>query len=200
MQRGPVINSSPAAPGTGFAIQTGIYAKRKLSARTGVSMGLDFSAFTTKQRTGILINNAAVISNSLFSSSVSNYYSTGTLAAHTSHYYYLELPVSFHWQLNKGVKLPLLWKNGFSTGMLAGSNAMIYSPASNVFYRDNHLLNKMQFSYETGISVRLLNKTRHPFTIGAVYNYHFSRLQKVNTYGGDHLSSFGVQAGWIFKK
>jgi hypothetical protein len=197
---GPVTPPSPPEPSGGFAWQAGFYAKRKLSSRIGVSAGLDFSALSTTQRTGVLLYNSAVIRNDLYLSSVSNYYSNGTVGAHTNRYYYLQVPVYFHWQVNKGKKLPILWKNGLSFGGLVASDAIIYSAASNVFYRDKNLLNKTQLSYQSGVYVKLFNRTANPLTVGALVNYHISNLEKVDTERRNHLASFGLQLGWIFKK
>jgi hypothetical protein len=197
---GPVTPTSPPEPGSGFAWTVGGYAKRKLSARTGISAGLDFSALSTTQRTGVLLYNSAVIRNDFFLSAVSNYYSNGTVGSHVNRYYYLQVPILFHWQLNKGNKLPITWKNGLSFGALVGSDAVIYSAASNVFYRDKQLLNKSVLTYQSGVYVKLFNRKANPLSVGALVNYNFSSLEKVETERRNHLASFGLQLGWIFKK
>jgi hypothetical protein len=197
---GPQSPVSPAQPGRGFAWQAGVYAKKKLSKRTGLSVGLDFSAFSTRQRTGILLYNNALIRNDAFTSAVSNYYSNGTAGVRTNRYYYLQVPVYFHWQLTKGEKLPVTWKNGLSFGRMVASDAVIYSNVSNVFYEDDKLFNKTQLSYQSGVYLKMFNRTAKPVTIGAVVNYHLSNLEKINTDKNNHLLSFGLQVGWIFKK
>jgi hypothetical protein len=110
------------------------------------------------------------------------------------------VPILFHWQVNKGNKLPVIWKNGLSFGALVGSDAVIYSAASNVFYRDKQLLNKTMLAYQSGVYVKLFNRKANPLTVGALVNYHFSNLEKIETERRNHLASFGLQVGWIFKK
>ncbi len=203
LSTGPVqspVTSVPAEPVSGFAWQVGGYAKRKFTKRTGISAGLSFASFSTTQKTGVIVNSPGTISNFSYTSSVERYYRNGTGYSYTNHYYYLQIPVSFHWQLNKGEKLPLLWQNGFTTGFLTGSDALIYSPNYNVFYRDNGLLTKVQLSFQSGVYTKLFNQSKHPLTAGILFNYHLSRLQKISSDKGNHLASFGVQLGWIIKK
>ncbi len=190
----------PARPGNGFAWQTGVYAKRKLSARTGLSIGLNFSSYSATQFTGAFIDSVRTYNNNLYSFSARNFYRSGAASVYKNHYYYLELPVSFHWQINKGAKLPLVFHNGLSAGFFTGSDALVYNSNSNVFYKDNKSFNKIQVSYQSGLYAKLFNRSRNPLTAGILFNYHFSKLQKVNINGGNHLTSFEVQLGWILKK
>ena len=189
-----------AQPGNGFAWQMGVYAKRKLSVRTGFSIGLNFSAYSTKQLTGVFVDSLRTYTNNLYSSSVREFYRAGTGTTYKNHYYYLQLPISFHWQINKGAKLPLIFHNGLSAGFFTGSDALVYNSGSNVFYRDNKSFNKIQVSYQSGLYAKLFNRSKNPLTAGVLFNYHFSKLQKVNINGGNHLTSFGIQLGWVLKK
>jgi hypothetical protein len=186
-----------AGPQKNFSWQIGFYAKRKLTKRTGFSAGLNFSSYSTIQQTGAFVDSSRIYNNRLYSSSVSNFYRNGTVADYNNHYYYLQLPLSFHWQINKGIKLPLVWQNGFSASFLTGSDALVYDSGSNVFYHDNKLLYKTQVAFQSGLYIKLFNKSKNPLTAGVLYNYHFSKLEKVNLSGSNHLSSFGVQLGWL---
>lgn len=190
----------PSDPEEGPYWQIGAYAKRKLSKRVGVSAGLQYSSFSTTQTIGKYIAIQTNISNSAYSSNVQYYYRSGDMTTYRNHYNYAQVPVALHWQVNKGNKLPITWQNGVTVGRLTKSDALIYTPNSNLFYHDNNLLNKTQFSMQTGVSAKLLSKTRHPVSIGFLFNYHFSHLQRVQTNGRDNMSSFGVNASWIIKK
>lgn len=190
----------PSDPEEGPYWQIGAYAKRKLSKRIGVSAGLQYSSFSTTQTIGKYIPIRTSIGNNAYSSNVQYYYRSGDVATYRNHYNYIQVPVALHWQINRGKKLPVTWQNGVTVGHLAKSDALIYTPNSNLFYHDNSLLNKTQFSMQSGLSARLLNKTKHPVSIGFLFNYHFSYLQKVQTNGKDNMTSFGVNASWIIKK
>ncbi len=196
----PTPRIQPAAPGSGFSGELGAYVKRKLNARTGLSIGLNFASYSTTQLTGAFVDSSRVFSSSRYSSSVQDFYRSGSAATYKNHYYYLQIPFSFHWQINKSTRMPLIFQNGLSFGIFTGSDALIYNSASNVFYKDNKSFNKIQLSYQSGLYARMFNRIKKPLTVGILYNYQLSRLQKVNINGGNHLSSFGLQLGWLLKK
>ena len=193
-------SASVAAPRKGFSWQLGLSAKRKLTTKTWISTGFNIAAYSTVQQTGVFIDSSMIFSNSFYSSSVRNFYRNGSAVSYTNHYYYLQIPFSFHWQINKGTSFPLVLQNGFSVGFLAGSDALVYSTTSNVFYRDNKLLNKVQLSYQAGLYTNLFKQSKKPMTAGILFNYHLNKLQKVNTTAGNHMASFGIQLGWKLKK
>lgn len=197
---GPLAPVTAAAPQNSFYWQAGVYAKRKLSKKTAVSAGMDFSAYTTVRATGVFIETSRMVNNGLSNFTVADYYYSGTSYTYKNRYYFIQIPVSFHWQFNKGKKLPLEWQNGLSAGWMTSTNALVYSPASNVFFKDNSSFNKFQLSYQTGVTARFFNKTKHPLTAGFVFNYHLSKLEKVKTTDGNHLASFGLRLGWVLKK
>jgi hypothetical protein len=197
---GPLAPVTAAAPQNSFYWQAGMYAKRKLSKKTAVSAGLDFSAYTTVRATGVFIETSRMVNNGLSNFTVADYYYSGTSYSYKNKYYFLQIPVSFHWQFNKGKKLPLEWHNGLSAGWMTSTNALVYSPASNVYFKDNSTFNKFQLAYQSGISTRFFSKAKHPLTAGVVFNYHLSKLEKVKTTDGNHLASFGLRLGWVLKK
>jgi hypothetical protein len=197
---GQVSTLAPAATQNGFSWQLGVYGIRELTKKTSVSLGINFSGYSTTQPAGIFVDSLRIYSNGRFVSSVNEFYRSGTGSYYKNHYYYLQAPIAFHWQINKSKKLPLFWQNGFSTGIFTGGNALVYNPASNVFYRDNKLFNKIQVAYQSGLYTKLWNQSKSLLTVGILFNYHLSKLQKVNTYGGNHLTSFGIQLGWSLKK
>ncbi len=197
---GPLAPVTAAAPQNSFYWQAGGYAKRKLSNKTAVSAGLDFSAYTTVRATGVFIETSRMVNNGLSNFTVADYYYSGTSSSYKNRYYFLQVPVSFHWQFNKGKKLPLEWQNGLSAGWMTSTNALVYSPASNVYFKDNSTFNKFQLAYQTGISTRFFSKAKHPLTAGFIFNYHLSKLEKVKTADGNHLASFGLRLGWVLKK
>ena len=192
---------TPAAPATGFMWQTAIYSKLILTKKISVSMGLNFSSYSTKQITGNFVDSLGNSPGALYSSGARGYYRSGTTGgSHINHYNFLEVPVSLHWQLNKGNKLPIVWQNGFATGFFIGGKPLVYNSISNIFYKDNKSVNKISFSYQSGLYAKLFNRNSNPITVGALFNYQLSKLQKEDIIGGNHLSSFGIQIGWLLKK
>lgn len=191
---------SPSQQRKGFAWQAGVYGKIKITARTWFSVGFNFSSYTTLQRTGVLADTAAVFSNSFYSSFINQFYRPGSQSAYKNHFYFLQLPLTFHWQVNKGIRIPVIFQTGLSPGILTGSNALAYNAGSNIFYRDNKSFNKMQLTWQAGLYTNFMNRSAHPLSAGILLNYHISNLQKVNTNGGNHLAAYGIQLGWLLKK
>jgi hypothetical protein len=196
----PAYQFAPSDPEEGAYWQVGVYAKRKVSKKLAVSAGVQMASFSTTQTLGKYVTIPTSVVNSAYSADIMNYYRTGDGTVYRNHYYYLQVPVALHWQFNKGKKLPLIVHTGITAGRLTSSDALVYTPNSNLFYRDNRLLEKMQFSAQSGVSAKLMQDKKHPVTIGVQFNYHLSRLQKVQTEGSNNMSSFGVHAGWIIKK
>lgn len=199
--------TSPAVPPTkpsttrnGLFLETGLQIKRKLNEKFGVSSGLFFSAYSNVQPTGSFRDTSIVINSGFSNVSVSGVYNTGEARSFTNHYYYLRLPVAFHWQFNKGNKIPLLWQNEISWAALISSKTLFYNASYNFFYRDEDLINKSQWIYRTVFSTQLFNKTDHPLFAGLQFDYHLRSLHKQTTMRPSHLSLLGIRLGWIIKK
>lgn len=197
---GPFIYTYPAEPGSGFAWEAGIHAIRKMTKKTSFSIGLAYSSLSTSQEIGGLVDSSRVIQNASYSTPVRTYYQSGKYTNYINHYNYIQLPVSLQWQVNKGRKIPLTWENGFALGWLSGSNALQYSERTNVFYRDNELLNNIQLSFQSGFQVKLFNSSNHPVTTGFSLNYNLTPLDKVYSNDRNHLFSMGWRLGCLLKK
>jgi len=158
-----------------------------------VSFGLSFSSFASPQPTGSFADSA-------ISADANGFYKSGNSSLYTNRYYYLQIPVMFHWQVNKGKRFPLVWQNGFSPSFLLGSNALIYNPSRNIFYRDRTSLNKVQLAFRSGLYSQFGTASKHPFSAGLFFNYNLTGLQKEYQYDRNHLLSFGVQLMMQLKK
>jgi hypothetical protein len=177
----------------GLFWEAGAFIQSNSKKKTNVSFGLSFSSFATPQPTGSFADSA-------ISADATGFYRSGNSSLYTNRYYYLQVPVMFHWQVNKGKRFPLIWQNGFSPSFSVGSNALIYNPSRSIFYRDNASLNKVQLAFRSGLYSKFGTASKHPFSAGLFFNYNFSGLQKEYQYNGNHLLSFGVQLMMQLKK
>jgi hypothetical protein len=177
----------------GLFWETGAYIQSNSKKKTNVSFGLSVSSFAIRQPTGSFADSA-------ISADASGFYRSGHSFLYTDRYYYLQVPVMFHWQVNKGNRFPLIWQNGFSPSFLLGSNALIYDPSRDIFYQDKTSLNKVQLAFRSGLYSKFGTASKHPFSAGLFFNYNFSGLQKKYQYGRNHLLSFGVQLMMQLKK
>ncbi len=194
---------APVPPGkssNGLYAMAGVNAKKKLGRKTAVSVGIDFSYYSTRQQTGVFVDSSRLVYAGDYSANATGYYRNGTASNRHSNYFFVSTPISIHWQLNKGKKIPLVWENSLSPRILLGSNALVYDAAYNIYYRDKGIFRKFQLSYQTGIYAQFGQATKHPFATGLFLNYHISQLQKVETDNRNHLLSFGVQVKWTLKK
>ena len=177
----------------GLFWETGAYIQSNSKKKTNVSFGLSFSSFASPQPTGSFADSA-------ISADANGFYKSGNSSLYTNRYYYLQIPVMFHWQVNKGKRSPLIWQNGFSPSFLLGSNALIYNSSRDIFYRDKTSLNKVQLAFRSGLYSKFGTASKHPFSAGLFFNYNLTGLQKEYQYDRNHLLSFGVQLMMQLKK
>ncbi len=177
----------------GLFWEAGIYAQKRSENRTTLSAGLTISSFSTRQHVGDFVD-------SLISTDANGYYRYGNRSVYKSRYYYLQVPLLFHWQLNKGKKFQLIWKNGLSLSVLLSSKALIYNGTVQGFYRDKTSMNKIQIAFRSGLYGSFGRNSAHPFSAGLFMNYNLSGLQGMNQFERNHLMSFGFQVLMPLKK
>ncbi len=214
IQSGGGLNNNPGAGGTfnqsyadsvplkGPAFQAGVFAKKQAGKNIAFSIGLNLAYFSGKQRVGSFVDSLRNSSNYFNAVTISSgFYRTGGTARFTNRYYYVQLPILLLWQLNKGLKMPVLYfENGLVPSMMAGSRALVYDPGGRIFFRDKKVYNSFSLLGQTGLTADLFSNKRNRLSVGLYYNYQFSRLQKISPPDFNHLSSFGIQLRWTKKK
>ncbi|HEV8273429.1 MAG TPA: hypothetical protein VGQ04_19075, partial [Chitinophagaceae bacterium] len=122
----PPGSQKPADVKPGFAFQAGAFAQRQLSSRTSFSLGLQYGYYSNiihvGNRRDSLINNNQ-FANVLDANGNNIYNAGGDTIKYTNQYHFIELPLSFQWQLNKNKTRPFIWSTGFTIGQLIASNA-----------------------------------------------------------------------------
>ena len=176
----PPVRQKPSDIKSGFALQVGVIAQRRLSSRTSISMGLQYGYYSNV--IGVGTRRDSLLNNNLFSSLLDRnddhiYNAGGDTVKFTNRYHFIELPLRFQWQLNKSKTNPLVWSTGFTIGQLIASNALMYDTAFNgIYYKNNKLLNKTQFSLSTGFSWTIANGKKAQWSLGPIANIHLNRL------------------------
>jgi Outer membrane protein beta-barrel domain len=191
----PQLNK-PTDSRSGLYFEAGIYAQKKLKKKTAVSIEFLVSSFSVRQPRGVFIDSVQGLS----SADANRSYRTGNSSVYNSRYYYLNIPLMFHWQLNRNSRIPLVWQNGLSPSLLLGSNALVYNRNAGILYRDNNSLNKVQLSFRSGLYAQFGAVSKNPFSAGLFFNYQFTGLQGSNGFDKNHLSSFGIQIRKTLKK
>jgi hypothetical protein len=118
---------------------------------------------------------------------------------HTNRYHFIELPVTYQLQLNKGNKLPVTWNAGFSVGYLAGANALVYDTlAGGVYFKQNNLLNKVHFNLNTGFAFRFGNKGKLQWSVGPEISLDMTKLMKEDPYTSKRYLLYGGISAKLF--
>jgi len=188
----------------GFAFQAGIFAQRRLSSRTSLSLGLQYGYYSN--RLGIGYRRDSLLNYSQFSNMLDGnqdhvYNAGGDTVKYTNRYHFIELPLRFQWQLNKSKTNPFVWSTGFTIGQLIASNAIMYDTAFNgIYYQNKSQLNKTQFSLSTGFSWTIANNKRVQWNLGPVANIHLNRLIDNPFENKKYLFFVGLRTGILFNR
>jgi len=160
-----------------FAFKAGIAAKKDISLRSQLSVGLQYAylgdhikaASTSTQA------NSQQGSSFLFSS----YYSAAPQKTHEDRFHLIELPILYHWRISKNDKRFLSLNAGVSAGYLLGSNALIYDTSyRGIYFHDESLLTKTHFNVISGISYHLAGVNGLEWSIGPQIFFDLSRIIK----------------------
>lgn len=194
------LNYADSVPLKGPAFQAGVFAKRTLGKRTAFSAGVNLSYYSGKQRVGVFVDSVRRIS-SFTTDTREGFYRAGSSSPYSNRYYYIQFPLLFHWQLNKGHKIPpVQWENGIAPTFMAGSRAVVYDRVSRLYFRDKTAYSSFGLIFQTGLAAEFGTAKKHPLSAGLFYKYHFTRLQKINPPDFNYLSSYGIQLRWLIKK
>jgi hypothetical protein len=205
----PPKKGSPIQPDLSFA--AGLFVQRTLSPRLKLSLGLEYSYISVHTEVGkqvkepILVNmgtsQARLVkeyykyagADTAQSINSATYQSSGYSQKYTYRFQYLEIPLMINWQINKGRRLPpLQLEGGISISHLLKVDALHYEGIKGVYYRDNDLFNKTQFNFVTGLSVGLLQHSKHPLWIGPNLQYALNGMVKKEVSTGQYAWSTGI--------
>ena len=194
----PPARQKPSDTKPGFAFQVGAFVQRQLSSRTSLSLGLQYGYYSNVLRIG---NRRDSLLSVLDFSGGQIYNAGGDTIKYTNHYHFIELPLSFQWQLNKNKVKPFIWSTGFTMGQLIASNAIMYDTAYNgVYYQNKKLLNKTQFSLSTGFSWTIANNKKVQWSLGPVANIHLNKLIDSPFDNKGYLFFVGLRTGILFNQ
>lgn len=209
-------NASPIQPDCSFSV--GIFVQRAISKRFKLSLGIEYTYMSVNTQVGQRVNSPTVINTGSASSKVVPYYyklpgyvpasadatiTNGATAGyqgsvyysqkHRYRFQYIEMPLLVNWQINKGRRLPpFVLEGGVSISHLLSVDAMHFEGVKGIYYPDNDLFNKTQFNFRTGLSVGLLQKSKHPIWIGPDLRYSLNGLVNKNVSTGQYLWSAGI--------
>jgi hypothetical protein len=200
-------SASPIQPD--FSFSAGIFVQRAISPRFKLSLGLEYSYMSVNTQVGQKVDAPIEVNvGTSMKDSVQQYYkipgyegsstngfnqTTWFSQKYRFRFHYIEIPLVANWQINKGKRLPpLLFEGGVSYARLLAVNALHYEGIKGVYYQNDELFNKTQFNFITGLSVGLLQRSKHPVWIGPTLRYSLNGLVKKEVSTGQYLWSTGI--------
>ncbi len=206
----PEPKPSKIYPGIGFSL--GATAKKELSKRFAISAGLNYLRISNVIHVGYKVermNTAAGLNPpDPQNTPVPTQNTTDPFYLATDHYSneyvnkynYIELPVTLHTKLNRSEKLPIYWNAGVGVAKLISSNALHYDRNTKLYFQNNDLINDIQTSVSTGLSISILNQSTRPLWIGPTVRYNLSpALKKDVTVSNKHFMGLGLDVKWFFR-
>jgi cytoskeletal protein RodZ len=216
--------ASPIQPDLSFS--AGLFVEHTFSKRFKMSLGLRYqymSAYTTvgpkvTDSNGVIVNfstSKSKLVKEYYKSAGStdplaigglqmNYNSSqapGIYNKYRYRFHYIEVPVLAHWQINNARRLPpLVLDGGFSVARLMSVDALHYEGAKGIYYSDNDLFNSTQANLIMGVSVGLMQRSKHPMWIGADLRYALTGLVKREVSSGQYLWSAGISVKILLGK
>ena len=190
---------SPSDIKAGLAFRAGLVAEMKLSKRSSIISGLQYLYRSSKIQVGYYSDTTVVVNNSFSLDSRVNAIYRGSLRKeYTNHYHFIQIPLQYQLQLNKGLKFPILWSIGVSAGYLFATNGLVYDTAAGgIYYRDNAAFNKLQFNLNTGLSLRFGSKNKIQWSLGPELSLGMNKLMK-DEYTKKKYPLYGGFTGRLF--
>jgi hypothetical protein len=200
---GPVnYRISPSDIKAGPAFRAGLLGEINISKRSSISSGLQYVYFSNKIQVGYYSDTTVTVNNSFSQYSRVNAVYRGThQEEYINRYHFIQIPLQYQLQLNKGLKLPILWNIGASAGYLFATNGLVYdTTAGGIYYRDNAAFNKFQFNLNTGFSFRFGNKSNPQWSLGPELSLGMNKLMKDEYTKKQYLGVWWIDRTVVFQK
>jgi hypothetical protein len=182
------------------AFKAGITAELALSRKSSLSFGLRYVYITEEQEIGSFKDTMFRSSSYQYSNfnQVNGAYAAAKQETYRNKYHFIELPVLYHLQLNKGKKVPVLWNAGISLSHLVSTNALVYDTAAGgIYYRDKNAFNKLHFNFMTGFSFRFGMKNKLQWSIGPEFSMDMSSIMRQDVFTKKRYLMYGGITGRI---
>ena len=176
----------PSSAKAGPAFRIGVFGELPVSRRSKVLIGLQYAYASTRIKTGTAIANDTALrvqfNNSVVAVQTEQVYRGPQKNSYINSYHFVSMPVQYHWQINKGKKLPVQLNVGLSLSYLLSTNALVYSSSyGGIYYYDKEAINKFHLSAGTGLSLRLKGKKGMEYILGPELSFDTRKLNN-NSY------------------
>lgn len=198
----PAIVYMPSSIQSSPAFRAGLVAEMKISKKSTVSSGLRYAYFSNSIKVGAYKDTTVAFSNAYSQAvRVDAIYRGYHQEEYTNRFHFIQLPLQYQWQLNKGVKLPITWNIGGSLSYLVSTNGLVYdTTASGIYYHDDAAFNKFHWSLNTGFSFRFGSKNKIQWSLGPELSLGMNKLTRDDYTRKQYLLYGGLTGRIIFAK
>jgi hypothetical protein len=191
-QANSVYYPSLIKPAMGIVI--GLFVQRDISSKTNILIGVNYKMYSSTMMIGARVDSSILGNNNSANNNMNSfYYSSGSNVQYKNSFQFIELPVSFMFNLSKQNKLPIYLNTGISIAQLIGSNALQFDTSSGRYFNNNILLNKTQFNLSAGVLFSLSRQAKNPFLIGPDLNFSINKMANSGLYKNSHYSYLGIK-------
>lgn len=194
----PLLLPSESKTSVGFKI--GVQARVPVTRKINLLAGLRYSYRSDRITVGGLLDSSIVappgiiITNNPIGMANRAYqyqYQGPPHQTVTNSYHFIQIPVQWQFQLNKGRVMPITWEVGITPGWLIHTNAMVYDTSYyGIYYRDKDAFSRFQLHAETGFSLHLGKRSKWHWAIGPEFNFALTPLIK-NAYDPRQFLLYG---------
>ena len=176
-----------------FAFKAGIHARKNISKRSSLSLGLGYAYLADKIRIG---TNQAYSQ----SSAALYYYSGSPGQTHTDHFHFIELPLTYNWRVTNNADHFLSLNAGVAPSYLLSTNALLYDTTmGGIYYHNKDLITKTHFSFMSGVSYQFRNKNLE-FSLGPQFSFDVTNVFKSDLDKRKYFFYSGIDARVFFDK
>jgi hypothetical protein len=170
----------------------GVYAKRSVSKKLDLNIGLGYSYLSTKVNVGSRVDSVRNINNPYSGAlAINNFYRPSTTAdnlPYTNQYHFMSLSGELSWRIITGKKIKVYWENGLSYNRLLSSTMLHYDASLTGYYKDNRLLNRNHIFFSTGFSIPVSER----LMINPFVSYGLTPVLKNTNSQRTNFTNFGI--------
>lgn len=184
----------------GWSWHAGFWVRRNFTRKWSVETGLNYLEQSARINTGSVIDSLQFGSPSrVFTLQSTGLYRNGNTNIFTNRYRFIELPVLLKYTLNASSKMPVSFSGGIALNRLVQSKALHYDQSTGIYFSDEDLFRKTQWSIQTGIHITLAASRKRPLDIGARFRYAGTPLYLNNANNNKNLSGLSLEAKWYLR-
>ena len=187
LNNGNISYTSPSDIKSHFSWSAGITVRKSIGKTWRLNSGLNYSMYATGIALGSKVTDSVGLDKAV--------YRNGRSGTYTNRFHFIEIPLTIEKQLGHRSRFSI--NGGLAFSLLAASNQLHFDQQTNLYYTDNSLINKTQWSLLAGLNYRILQKKIRVET-GPLLNYHLGNTFNKDVYGNGHWFFAGLRATVFF--